>query len=133
MNYRKLKEISLALAPHHSSDLRCRHFSFVINKKKIISIGTNNLKTHPKNLKFNFVNKYNDPINEMVGTHSELNALIKLGLEDCSGLIMVNTRVNRNGMIDFSKPCRGCLDMLQQLNFKKIYFSNKNGDFERLV
>jgi len=133
MKYKKLREISLALAPSHPSDQRCRHFSFIMNKKKILSIGTNNMKTHPKNLKFNFVNKYNDPINDLVGTHSELNALIKLGLEDCTGLVLVNTRVNRNGTIDFSKPCRGCLDMLQRLNFKKVFFTNKKGEFEQLV
>ena len=80
MKFKKLKEISLAMAPKHPSDQRCRHFSFILHKKRILSIGFNSIKTHPLNLKLNFVNKKNDPINNVVGTHSELSAVIKLGL-----------------------------------------------------
>jgi len=132
MNFAKIKEISLALAPKHPSDQRCRHFSFIVHKKRVLSIGFNSPKTLPINLKYNFVNKKNVPINDLVGTHSELSAVIKLGAEDCNGLVMVNTRINRNNAIDFSMPCSGCQSFLKTLNFKKIYYSDKNGNFLEL-
>lgn len=133
MNFSKIKEISLAMAPRHPCDQRCRHFSFILSKKKIIAIGVNKQKTHPLNLKFNFVNKKNIKINDVVGIHSELNALIKLGTDDVNGLVLVNTRVNRNNQIDFSMPCKGCQSFLKTLDFKKIFYSTKHGDFAQFV
>lgn len=132
MNFDKIIEVSYALINKHNADLRCRHFSFIMDKNKIISIGLNSLKTHPKNLKYNYVNKLNQNISDIVGTHSELSAVIKLGEEDCSGLTLVNTRINRNNELDFSAPCSGCLDMIKQLNFKNVYFSNNSGTFDKV-
>lgn len=132
MNFNKIIEVSYALINKHNADLRCRHFSFILDKNKIISIGLNSLKTHPKNLKYNYVNKNNQNISDIVGTHSELSAVIKLGEEDCSDLTLVNTRINRNDELDFSAPCSGCLDMIKQLNFKNVYFSNVQGKFDKL-
>jgi len=131
VKFDKLKEISIAMAPKHPSDQRCRHFSFILNKKKILAIGFNRQKTHPFNLKYNFVNRKNIPINDLVGIHSELNALIRLGTDDVQGLTLVNTRVNRKGGIDLSMPCTGCQSFLKTLDFKKIYYSTKSGNFER--
>jgi deoxycytidylate deaminase len=132
MNFNKIIEVSYALINKHNADLRCRHFSFVLDKNKIVSIGLNSLKTHPKNLKYNYVNKLNENISDIVGTHSELSAVIKLGKEDCSDLTLVNTRINRNDELDFSAPCSGCCDMIKQLNFKNVYFSNNKGRFDKL-
>jgi len=132
VNFSKIIEVSYALINKHNADLRCRHFSFIMDKNRIISIGLNSLKTHPKNLKYNYVNKMNQNISDIVGTHSELSAVIKLGEEDCSDLNLVNTRINRNDELDFSAPCSGCLDMIKQLNFKNVYFSNSQGKFDKL-
>ena len=131
MNFDKIIEVSYALISKHNADLRCRHFSFIMDRNKIISIGLNSLKTHPKNLKYNYVNKLNQNISDIVGTHSELSAVIRLGKENCSGLTLVNTRINRNNELDFSAPCSGCLDMIKQLNFKSVYFSGNNGKFDK--
>jgi len=88
--------VSYALINKHNADLRCSHFSFILDKTRLISIGLNSLKTHPHNLKYNYINKNKEKISDIVGTHSELSAVIKLGEEDCSGLTLVNTRINRN-------------------------------------
>ena len=132
MNFNKIIEVSYALINKHNADLRCRHFSFIMDRNRIVSIGLNSPKTHPLNLKYNYVNKNNEKISDIVGTHSELSAVIKLGEEDCSGLTLVNTRINRNNVLDFSAPCRGCCDMIKQLNFKNVYFSNIQGKFDKL-
>jgi len=132
VNFNKIIEVSYALINKHNADLRCRHFSFIMDRNRIVSIGLNSPKTHPLNLKYNYVNKNNEKISDIVGTHSELSAVIKLGEEDCSGLTLVNTRINRNNVLDFSAPCRGCCDMIKQLNFKNVYFSNIQGKFDKL-
>lgn len=132
MNFSKIMEVSYALINKHNADLRCRHFSFIMDKNKILSIGLNSPKTHPLNLKYNYVNKNKEKISNIVGTHSELSAVIKFGEEDCSGLILVNTRINRNNKLDYSAPCSGCSDMIKQLNFKEVWYSNANGLFNKL-
>lgn len=132
MNFNKIIEVSYALINKHNADLRCRHFSFILDRNRIISIGFNSPKTHPKNLKYNYVNKLKENISNIVGTHSELNAVIRLGEEDCSGLTLVNTRINRNNDLDYSAPCSGCQDMINQLEFSNIYYTNSQGKFEKL-
>jgi deoxycytidylate deaminase len=89
----------------------------------------NNSKTHPMNLKYNYINKINEKISEIVGTHSELNAVIRFGEEDCSNLTLVNTRINRNNLLDHSAPCCGCSDMIRQLNFKNVYHTDSKANF----
>ena len=132
MNFNKIIEVSYALINKHSADLRCRHFSFILDRNRIISIGMNSTKTHPLNLKYNYVNKDNKSISDIVGTHAELNAVIRLGEEDCSKLTLINTRINRNNILDYSAPCSGCSDMIKQLNFKNVYFSNAQSKFDKI-
>ena len=129
MNFDKIVEVTYALINKHNADLRCRHFSFILDRNRIISIGMNSTKTHPMNLKYNYVNKNKEKISDIVGTHSELNAVIKLGIEDCSKLTLVNTRINRNNLLDHSAPCNGCSDMIKQLNFKNVYHTDSQADF----
>lgn len=83
-------------------------------------------------MKYNYINKNKENISEIVGTHSELNAVIRLGEEDCSRLTLINTRINRNNLLDHSAPCHGCSDMIRQLNFKDVYYSNIKGGFDKL-
>ena len=132
MNLDKIIEISYALAGKHSSKQRCRHFSFIFDRNRLVSIGMNSRKTHPMNLKFNYINKQKNSIRDFVGTHSELNAVVKLGDYDCRGLTIVNTRINRKNEIDFSRPCNGCMDMIKKLGFKRMVYTTKNKKFEFL-
>jgi deoxycytidylate deaminase len=132
VNFKKIVELSYALLPTHG-DYRCRHASFIIYKDKIMSIGINNPnKTHPKNLKFGYRNKRNEPINEIIGIHSELAAVIKFGRQTLQDLDIVNTRIDRNNMLVLAKPCIGCQDMLKQLGINRIFFSNNQSKFEQL-
>ena len=129
MNFNRIIELSRALAGSRKHLQRCRHFSFIFNKNKLISIGTNNPKTHPINLKYNYIDRENNKISEIVSTHSEVNAVIKSGIKNGSGLVIVNTRINRKNEIDYSFPCNGCMDMLQTLNFSKIIYTDKDKKF----
>lgn len=133
MKFKKIVEISQALAGKYPYEKRCKHFTFIYEKNKLISIGINSPKTHPKNLKFNYINKQNHKISEIIGTHSEMNAVIKLPPKnEFQNLTLINTRINRNGELDYCKPCNGCTDMIFRLGINKVFYVNKNKKFEIL-
>ena len=69
---------------------------------------------------------------DQIGIHSEMDAVIKLGYSDCAGLSIVNTRINRRNELDMSMPCGGCLDMLQSLNFKDIFYVDASKTFKKV-
>lgn len=128
----KARKESLRLAHRMGVWTRCRHFSFVFDGTRIVSTGTNSRKTHPANLDFRYVNRKYMPISDVVGTHSELKAALRAGMENCRGLVLVNTRVNRNGRLDNSRPCRGCADLIGKLGFLEVYYTDREGKFRRL-
>ena len=122
-NLKKYVELSKSMMPQDHG-VRTFHTTFVLNKSKVVAIGINNIKTHPATLKYDYCGQ--------VGLHSELSAVIRLGKEDCSDLTFVNVRVKKDGTIGTSLPCRGCMDMLNQVGFKKIYFTNEKGLFQKI-
>ena len=128
MNFDKVIEMSFALYGQNRHRQRCKHFSFIYDKNKLLSIGINSPKTHPLNLKYNYLNKQKNKISHIVGTHSEMSAVIKLGF-DCEDLILVNTRINRKNEIDYSFPCNGCMEMIKELKFSKIFYTSKDKKF----
>ena len=104
--FKKCIEVSYALLGKHG-DYRCKHFSFIFQKNRLISIGINNpYKTHPRNLEIGFYSRSGEDISTTVGVHSELSAILKLGEQDCSKFTLVNTRINRNNQIDLPNHCK---------------------------
>jgi deoxycytidylate deaminase len=122
-------EISKALQPHQ----QCRrtfHTTFIVRKGKIQRIGVNSLKTHPRNLQYNYKNSDGMDIRSMVGIHSELDAVIKWGRKDCTDCVFINVRINNNGQVAMAAPCCGCQSILRQVGFKQVYYTNNQGVFE---
>jgi len=111
---------------------RCRHFSFVFDGPRMVSVGFNSPKTHPRNLLYSYIGRDHAPISSRVGTHSEMNAVLKMPKGAFGGMVIVNTRVNMRGMLDYSRPCRGCLDMITRLGFSEAYHTDRSGGFERV-
>ena len=123
--YFRLIEISYALL-ERSTIGRCRHFSFVLNKSKILAIGLNDYqKSHPMNQKFGY-----HPMSKL---HAEMAAALKLGMVNCAGLTMVNIRINRENEISNSLYCRGCSNLVRALNFKDTYYSDSNGHIQQFT
>jgi len=131
MRFKRIIQISYELSEKIGRKKRNKHFSFILSKNKILAIGINNSKTHPLNLKYNYVNRKKNKISEMIGTHSEMNAVLKLK-KSCEGLVMVNTRINKKNELAYSKPCNGCLDLIKKLKFDQVFYINKNKKFENL-
>lgn len=107
------------------------HTTFIIKKGRIQKIGLNNsFKTHPITKKYQYISKEGVDIREFVGVHSELSAILKYGKEDCSDCVFVNVRINKSGQPTIAAPCRGCGDILRQVGYKRVFYTNSDGEFE---
>jgi hypothetical protein len=132
VKFKRLEEISKSLVDYNSSK-RCHHFSFVLYKNRIISIGYNSQKTHPVNLKNRKKSlKTGEDFSDQKYVCSEFSAINKLKNMtniDSKKCVLVNLRYNRNGKVDMSKPCMSCENLLKYFNFKKVIWTNNNGDY----
>ena len=104
---------------------RCRHFTFILDGKRIVSFGTNSRKTHPLNLLHPYTNRNMEAISQFVGTHSEMKAILKIG--DCRGLSLLNVRIDRNGRIAQSRPCRGCMSVIRAAGIREVAYTDGRG------
>lgn len=99
-----------------------RHVSLVFHKKRLVSIGRNYFKTHPKAFELGYL------YNEM---HSELDAYRKIPKRlKHKKLVLVNVRMNSNGELRMSKPCSVCSEWCVEV-FDKIYYTDNEG-FQKL-
>lgn len=130
--FKRLEDTALSLIDW-SDGLRCRHFSFIISKKRIISIGYNTQKTHPANLKYKkFSLKTGEDISEHKHTCSEFNAVVKLkNLTniDTKKCTLINLRYDRNKKIAFAAPCMSCLSLLSFHEFKRVLWTDSEGNY----
>lgn len=117
--------LDIAKALLHQNDSYNKHFSFIIQKNRIMSIGLNSLKTHPEAAARGF--KYPHQ-------HSELSAIIRYPerIRDLSKCILVNVRLNKDGVAMISCPCKNCKTMIKYFGFKQVFYTNKEGEFEQL-
>ena len=93
-----------------------KHTSLIIRKGNIVSIGTNQSKTHPLAKKYGY--RYNE-------VHSELDALLRYKGPK-TNLTLVNYRMNRFGDMRLSKPCSNCMLWCASI-FDKIYYTTSDG------
>jgi len=112
--------------------IRCRHFTYILDGQRIVARGTNSRKTHPINLTYAYVGRDMQPISGFVGTHSEMRAALDIGLDNCRGLTLLNVRIDRNGRIRQSRPCKGCMDMIAKVGFANILHTDDEGKIVRL-
>ena len=106
-------------------ELRTSHVSFLVKNGKIKHIGWNKHRTHPKSL--------NHPYHDGdVFLHAELDVCIKSEREDLSDFEIVVIRIDRNGKMCNSKPCRGCQSVLKQFGIKYVYYSTNIGIVEKM-
>lgn len=121
---KKVKELAYSLCPVNRG-MRCSHVAFLVKKNKVVHIGWNKPKTHPKVLDYN----YHDG---EVYLHAELDVCLKAGLDNLGGYELVVLRIDRTNKMTISKPCKGCQHFLAQLNLKNIYFSQNDGTITKL-
>ena len=95
-----------------------KHTSLVLYKKRIIAVGFNHFKSHPKARELGYT------FDEM---HSELDAFRKIPKQFLGKkLILVNARYNKFGHMRMSKPCCICESWCREI-FHRIYYTTNEG------
>jgi len=93
-----------------------KHVSLIFRKNQIVSVGTNEFKTHPMAKQYGY--RYDE-------VHSELDALIRYkGPKD--NLKLYNFRFNRFGQMRMSRPCSKCLPWCVAV-FDEIWYTTNKG------
>jgi hypothetical protein len=96
-------------------DRKKKHVSIIISKGEIVSVGTNQYKTHPIAKAIGY--RYEE-------MHSELNALLKTNQR--KNLHLYNFRYNRFGEMRIAKPCCLCMPWCKVM-FKSIHYTTPEG------
>lgn len=131
----KFVEIAKAMQPIHHSypTIRTFHVTFAIHKQRTIAIGINNYKTHPNIKKLNYQSEEGEDLRDIARVHSEFNCISKLqnkiDTESFDDIVFVNIRLDRMGNVKYSRPCNGCTHLMNQVGYKKIYYSGDCGNF----
>ncbi len=99
-------------------DRKKKHVSVIVSKGEILSIGTNQYKTHPTAKKLGY--RYDE-------MHSELDALIRC--ESRKNLHLYNFRFNRFGEMRLARPCCLCMPWCKAI-FKTIHYTTIDGVLE---
>jgi len=112
---------------------RSFHATFIFDKKRIISIGTNDYnKHHPYHKMGKYLGYKNNPQNYRPCLHSEISALLRLGEEDCSRYTFVNVRIDNNNKTTIAKPCLNCQRILDGVGYKAIFYSDSENGFSKI-
>jgi pyrimidine deaminase RibD-like protein len=101
---------------HHTYKLGC----VIFNKKEIIGLGFNQLKTHPKSP---------HPFHSI---HAEFHAIMGVSPSDLRNAKVFVYMENVKGKIGKGKPCPCCTKMLEQLGLSKVFYTNGEGKIEFL-
>ncbi len=118
-------ETAHALCPTNWKNVNNSHIAFLVKKNKITKIGWNRRRTHPEISKHPYHEGY-------VGTHAELDVILKSGEDNLEDHSMIVLRVDRKGRLANSKPCPGCLSLIKSYSLNNVYFSNTEGQIEKL-
>ena len=92
----------------------------LFKKNKLVGLGFNQKKTHPR-----------CPTNH--SQHAEFNTCIGMNREELAdGLTIYIARLTRTGKVGLARPCESCDNMLVGLGIKKIFYTNHKGSLEQL-
>jgi hypothetical protein len=93
-----------------------KHISFILRKGRIIAVGQNLFKTHPKAKEKGYM------FEEM---HSELDAFLKLDAPE-RDLVLFNVRFNSLGKMRMARPCERCMPWCYGA-FSEIWYTTDQG------
>lgn len=107
----RLKHFELAIKVAGLSRRSKRHGAVIAKGSRVLSIGINSKKTHPRSKKPGHT------------IHAELSALVAAG-SSVKGATLYSARVMRNGKLANSKPCDFCSTLLHEAGIRKIVYFN---------
>lgn len=84
--------------------------SVIVRGSKIVSVGTNNIKTHPKST------------HPFYSLHAEMAAIL-LAKQDLAKCEIYVYRETKSGIPVMSRPCEYCFPFIKEAGLKKIHYS----------
>lgn len=116
----KYAELVAKLSTHNTHAVGCA----IYRKGKLISLGANSCKGHPKMTRYG----------AKVGHHAEFAAIQKLKNKNLlQGATIVVARIMRDGTLGMSKPCEICAPLLVSLGVKRVIYSTQDGYKEERI
>jgi len=104
----------------------------LVYKNRLISVGVNEMKSHPFQAKYG-KNK------DSIFLHAEIStikhALRKIDLDDFRHATLLITRLKRPSaqaktwIYGLAKPCSGCSRAIADFNIGNVIYTNENGEF----
>lgn len=128
INFGRLEEISRALKDFRSTG-QSFHVTFAYHGNKLLAIGQNDYSKLHRYHKFGkyLSTKSTHKKTYNAGIHSEVSALLRLGLSDCDHITFVNIRIDNNGNPAISKPCLNCNRIIsEQFGYKNFWYYDGN-------
>lgn len=127
----KAKGIAYQLFPEaYQESKKSYHFAFLFRKNKLLAIGQNqpNVESYTA---FKFAKRFGTET-KFNYKHAEISCISRLWGRQIinSDMKMVVLRVNSWGTLQNSKPCKNCQIILDALDVRKVYYSNKDGEIE---
>lgn len=113
------------IAKNINHSLRSKHAAILVEKKKIISIGINKMKSHPVQKQFT-----RDP--ELAYIHAEVDCLKSISKLNVKRATLYVVRVNKNGNLAESCPCDGCKKLIQSIGISRLVYSIDGGIIENV-
>ena len=106
--------------PDHPQWECYKHFSFIVQKNKVVRYGTN--RAGAALIRYGY-----QPYQKI---HSEADVYFKArGIMEGDSFEVVNIRLTKTFMIRDSTPCKCCWSFLKKLGCKKIYYTTNIGEF----
>lgn len=121
----ELKYFKIAEEVSETSEFpRVKIGSIIVKKKEILSVGINQEKTHPMQMRYNKFNSYNV---KNAFLHAEIDAIRKVSIDDLEGSSIYIYRKDLIGNIAMCRPCRACMRAIKDLGIKNIYYTTYDG------
>ena len=98
--------------------LRCKHVAALVSRNTIVSLGMNKAKSDP-----GFFELSKDRRKQYV--HAEWDCLN--GIENAHKYTMYVVRVDKNGQLANSKPCKICQQAIDGAGIKRVVHSTNRG------
>jgi deoxycytidylate deaminase len=131
MNKTKKKFFRLASLAAKSSTYPKLHIGAAIAYgSRLVSIGTNKMRTHTKQKKYTSYRYANNAI-AMEGDsgrcHAEMDAIIKAGRNKIVGASIFVHRRDLNGDLANCRPCGACMQAIKEAKIKDVYYTSRDG------
>lgn len=117
----KTKFFKLAKLMSNKSTSTYKVGAVIVQKNRVIGLGFNNMtKTHTRST------------HPFKSIHAELSAILNSRQEDLSNCEIYVYRENKDGLAK-ARPCKYCLQLIQQVGIDKIYYTWDNEYIEEQI